>query len=270
MIASHRSTSDFGRRLRAWRRQRGLSQFELAVRAGTTPRHLSFLETGRSRPGTDMVVRLASELDLLPREQNALLEAAGLPAAYSHYPIEASEMARFSAVIDALLRGHAPLPAAVIDRYGTVLRANAAFERLSPGLVGLEPEEFVDRFFAPGPWREAVVNWTDAAAAWLARQRREICRTADPRLEALVAKAERLIGPVPCPTPAEGLPMVYSRIRAGEEVLELFAVVVRFDTASDVTLSELRIELIYPGNDAADRFFRVARDPTRVLSGESL
>ena len=63
--------------------------------------------------------------------------------------------------------------------------------------------------------------------------------------------------------------MVYSRIRAGEEVLELFAVVVRFDTASDVTLSELRIELIYPGNDAADRFFRVGREPTRIFSGES-
>lgn len=205
-----------------------------------------------------MVIRLASELDLPPREQNALLEAAGLPATYSHHPIEASEMARFSAVIDSLLGGHEPLPAAVIDRYGTVLRANAAFERLSPGLVGLKPEELVDRFFGPGPWRDALVNWTEAAAAWLARQRREISRTADPRLEALVARAERLIGPVPCTTPAEGLPMVCSRIRAGEEVLELFAVVVRFDTASDVTLSELRIELIYPGNDAAERFFRVA------------
>ena len=253
-----------------------MSQLELALRVGTTPRHISFLETGRSRPGNEMVIpgnemviRLARELDVPPREQNALLEAAGLPATYSHHPLEASEITRFSAVIDSLLRGHEPLPAAVIDRYGTVLRVNAAFERLSPGLVGLEPEELVDRFFAPGPWRDALVDWTEAAAAWLARQRREIYRTADPRLEALVAKAERLIGPVPCPTPAEGLPMVYSRIRAGEEVLELFAVVVRFDTASDVTLSELRIELIYPGNDAADRFFRVGREPTRNFSGES-
>jgi len=269
MTASHRRASDFGRRLRAWRQQRGLSQFELAARAGTTPRHISFLETGRSRPGTDMVIRLASELDLPPREQNVLLEAAGLPATYSHYPIEASEMARFSVVIDSLLKGHEPLPAAVIDRYGAVLRANAAFERLSPGLVGLEPEKLVDRFFGPGPWRDVLVNWAEAAAAWLARQRREIYRTADPRLEALVARAERLIGSASCPTPAEGLPMVCSRIRAGEEVLELFAVVVRFDTANDVTLSELRIELMYPGNDAADRFFRVTSGRTRLFSVES-
>lgn len=256
MTANDQGTTEFGRLLRTWRRQRGLSQFELAARAGTTPRHLSFLETGRSRPGAAMVLRLAGELDVPLREQNALLEAAGLPATYSHRPLDASEMTRFAAVIDSLLVGHEPLPAAAVDRYGAVRRANAAFERLSPGLVGLEPEELVDRFFGPGPWRDALVNWTDAAAVWLARQRREIHRTADPRLEALVARAERLIGPASCVTQDDGLPMVCSRIRAGEEVLELFTVLVRFDTASDVTLSELRIELIYPANDAAERFFR--------------
>ena len=144
MPANHRRTSDFGRRLRAWRRQRGLSQLELALRVGTTPRHISFLETGRSGPGNEMVIRATRwssvspvELDVPPREQNAMLEAAGLPATYSHHPLEASEITRFSAVMNSLLRGHEPLPAAVIDRYGTVLRANAAFERLSPGLVGL-------------------------------------------------------------------------------------------------------------------------------------
>jgi transcriptional regulator with XRE-family HTH domain len=114
MPANHRRTSDFGRRLR------GLSQLELALRVGSTPRHISFLETGRSRSGNEMVIRLASELDVPPREQNALLEAAGLPATYSHHPLEASEIARLSAVIDSRLRGHEPLPAAVIDRYGTV------------------------------------------------------------------------------------------------------------------------------------------------------
>ena len=133
-----------------------------------------------------------------------------------------------------------------------------------------EPDELVDRFFGPGPWRDALVDWPEAAAAVAGSPNGANYRTADPRLEALVAKAERLIGPVPCPTPAEGLPMVYSRIRAGEEVLELFAVVVRFDTASDVTLSELRIELIYPGNDVDDRFFRVGRKPTGNLPPESL
>lgn len=206
-----------------------------------------------------MVIRLAKELDLPQREQNALLEAAGLPAIYSQHTLDTSEMARFSAVIDSLLDRHEPLPAAVIDRYGAVLRANRAFERISPGLVGKEPEELVDLFFGPGPWRDALVNWEDAAAAWLSRQRREISRTGDPRLEALVARAQRLIGrAIPNSAQADNQPMVCSRIRAGHEILELFAVVVRFDTASDVTLSEVRIELLYPGNDAAERFFGAA------------
>jgi transcriptional regulator with XRE-family HTH domain len=262
MTATELQASEFGRQLRRWRRQRGLSQLELATRAGTTPRHLSFLETGRSRPRIEMVLRLAGELDLLPREQNALLEAAGLRPVFPQRSLQDSDMARFRQVIEALLKGHEPLPAAVIDRYGAVRGANKAFERLTPGVVGLEPEELVDRFFGPGPWRAAMVNWEEVAAAWLARQRFEARRTADSRLEALIARADELIGPLPPRIGLEELPVVHSRIKAGDEVLELFAVVVRFDTAKDVTLSELRVELLYPGNEAADRFFRVAKPGT--------
>lgn len=258
MATSGLRTTEFGMQLRTWRQQRGLSQLELAARAGTTPRHISFLETGRSRPRTDMVLRLAAELELLPREQNAMLAAVGLRAVFPNRPLEDSDMARVRGVIESLLGGHEPLPAAVVDRYGAVRSANQAFERLTPGLVGLEPEELVDRFFGPGPWREMLVNWEDAAAAWLARQRYEARRTGDPRLEALIARAEQLIGPLPRNTRTEDLPVACTRIRAGHDVLELYTVVVRFDTANDVTLSELRVELMHPGNDAADRFFGVA------------
>jgi hypothetical protein len=210
-----------------------------------------------------MVLRLASELDLLPREQNAMLEAAGLRAVFPQRPLHDSEMARFRGVIESLLDSHEPLPAAVIDRYGAVRGANQAFERLTPGLVGLEPEELVDHFFGPGPWRAALVNWAEVATAWLARQRHEAHRTGDPRLEALIERAEQLIGPLPpSHTGTEDLPVVCSRVKAGNEVLELFTVIVRFDAAKDVTLSELRVELIYPANEAADRFFRVVHPPT--------
>ena len=209
-----------------------------------------------------MVLRLAGELDLLPREQNALLEAAGLRPVFPQRSLQDSDMARFRQVIEALLEGHEPLPAAVIDRYGALRSANKAFERLTPGFVGLEPEELVDRFFGPGPLREAMVNWEEVASAWLARQRLEARRTADPRLEAHIARAEQLIGPLPPRIGLEEQPVVHSWITAGDDVLELFTVVVRFDTANDVTLSELRVELLYPGNEAADRFFGVAKPGT--------
>lgn len=257
MRGGDEGTGPFGAQLRRWRRMRGLSQLELAQRAATTSRHLSFLETGRSRPRAEMVLRLADVLDLMPREQNALLEAAGLPARFSQRPLEDAQMARYRSAIESLLQRHEPLPAAVVDRYGAVLYTNEAFERLTPGLVGLQPETIVDRHFGPGPWRDALVNWEDVAATWLARQRLEAHRTGDPRLQALIARAEHLIGPLPPNTGTDGhSPIACARIRAGDEVLEIFALVVRFDDANEVTLSELRIELMYPGNDAANRFLR--------------
>lgn len=76
-----------------------------------------------------------------------------------------------------VVEGRDGLPAAVVDRYGAVLRANAAFERVTPGLVGLSPEELVERNFGPGPWRDAIENWAEVAASWLTRQRHEADRT---------------------------------------------------------------------------------------------
>lgn len=256
MSVTDAPTGPFGAQLRHWRRMRGLSQLDLAGRAATTPRHISFLETGRSRPRAEMVLRLAGALDLLPREQNAMLESAGLPAAYSQRPLEDAELARYRAAIESLLQRHEPLPAAVIDRYGAVRGANSAFERLTPGLVGLEPEELIERHFGPGPWRDTVVNWADVATAWLARQRLEAHRTGDPRLEELITMAKRLIGPLPRRIGTDDMPMTCAQIKVGDDVLEVFALVVRFDAANDVTLSELRVELMYPANEAADRHFR--------------
>jgi hypothetical protein len=203
-----------------------------------------------------MVRRLAGALDLLPREQNAMLEAAGLRAVFSQRALEESEMARYRDAIESLLQRHEPLPAAVIDRYGAVRNANRAFERLTPGLAGLEPEEVIDRYFGPGPWRDMVVNWAEGAAAWLARQRLEAHRTGDPRLGELITRAERLIGPLPRHSGTDDTPMACAQINIGDDVLDIFALVVRFDAANDVTLSELRIELMYPANEAADRYFR--------------
>jgi transcriptional regulator with XRE-family HTH domain len=262
-------TSGFGSLLRMRRGQRGLSQLELAARAGTTSRHLSFLETGRSRPRAEMVLRLGRALDLMPREQNALLEAAGLRAVFPNRPLQDAEMAPFRGAVDMLLERHEPWPAAVLDRYGAVQRANAGFERLTPGLVGLEPEELVDRFFAAGPWRDMLVNWPEVAAAWLARWQPEARRTGDTRLAALVRRAERLAGPLPQMPVSGEAPVVCSRLRWGGEVLEFFSVVVRFDTTLDVTLSELRVELLYPANGEANRHFSGANKRHQVTETHS-
>lgn len=251
--------TEFGRRLRRWRLERGFSQLELAERVGTTSRHLSFLETGRSRPRAPIVLRLGRELALPLREQNGLFEAAGLPPAFPERPPDDTAMAPVRTAIASLLANHDPLPAAVLDRYGAILHANAAFENLSPGLVGAPPEALVDAFFGPGPWRDSVENWPEVASAWFARQRTELRRTGDNRLARLISRAERLTGHLPGTRVVTDAPVVCTRLRMATEVIELFTAVVRFDNATDVALSELRIELIYPANDAAARFLGVER-----------
>lgn len=118
----------------------------------------------------------------------------------------------------------------------------------------------IDRNFGPGPWRDTVVNRDEVAASWLVRQRHEAERTGDRRLGALVARAERLIGPLPPGSGTDhGSPMTCARLRVGDEVLEIFALVARFDDAHEVTLGELRVELMYPGDDATDRYLRGSR-----------
>jgi transcriptional regulator with XRE-family HTH domain len=128
--------SSFGQRLRRWRTQRGLSQLALANSAGTTPRHVSFLETGRSRPQRDIVLRLGDALALPLREINAMLQAAGLTPSFAHQPWQAADLAPFRAAIDTMLAAHLPYPALVLDSHTTVLQVNAACDRLfGPGLV---------------------------------------------------------------------------------------------------------------------------------------
>ena len=108
---SEATVSPFGQQLRHWRTRAGKSQLELASEAGTTPRHLSFVETGRSRPGADLVLRLATALDIPIRERNALLVAAGLPPSFPAFALEDDAMKPIQRVLDRVLASHEPYPA---------------------------------------------------------------------------------------------------------------------------------------------------------------
>jgi transcriptional regulator with XRE-family HTH domain len=125
-MESDSGVTPFGAQPRRWRAHWGLSQLALAARVATTPRHLSFLETGRSRPSRQMVLRLGEALDVPLRERNQLLYAAGLAAAYPEAGLSRPELAPHRAALDSLLRAHAPYPAMVLDRHWMVIMANPA------------------------------------------------------------------------------------------------------------------------------------------------
>src|SRR4051794_321630 len=124
--------SRFGTLLRDWRRRRRLSQLDLAYAAGVSPRHLSFLETGRSRPSAAMVIQLAEELEIPLRDRNALLLAAGHAPAYGQHGLEEPEMGPVRGALDHLLAGHEPYPAVVVDRHWGLVAANRAVPLLIP------------------------------------------------------------------------------------------------------------------------------------------
>src|SRR5690606_481404 len=112
--------------LREWRQRRRLSQLALAVDAEISQRHLSFLESGRSQPSRDMVLRLTEQLSVPLRERNAILSAAGFAPIYGERPLDAPEMDGVRAAIDQILQGYGAFPALAVDRYWTLLSANAA------------------------------------------------------------------------------------------------------------------------------------------------
>lgn len=256
MTTHPRELSNFGRHLRHWRSARKLSQLDLASLADTTPRHVSFVETGRSRPGHALILRLANALTLSMRDTNRLLTAAGLPPEYPELPFGGTDFAPFRDVIAAMLTKHNPYPACAMNSIGDILMTNKAFTAFSPGIAETTPEAGADLFFDPdGPFRDQIENWEEVAFNILDRQRIELSKTHDPRLEALVQRCEGWLHDVPRSTGPSSDVILTPRFRIGESTIATYGSILRFESAAEVTLSEVRVELVFPADPATAQFF---------------
>ena len=250
-----------GDQLRDWRRRRRMSQLDLALEAGVSARHLSFLETGRSRPSRDMVLRLCEELEVPLRDRNRLLLAAGFAPAYEERPLEAPEMEPVRRAVAQVLTGHEPFPAAVVDRWWNLVAANRNvslfLEGVAPHLlqtpanvlrVSLHPDGMAPRIVNLGEWRGHLLD----------RLRREVAATADGRLAELLAEVEAYPQPREAapPRPPHGAIAVPLVLRHGERELTFFSTVATFGTAVDVTVAELSIEAFFPADGDTAAFLR--------------
>jgi transcriptional regulator with XRE-family HTH domain len=253
------ATVPLGTLLRDWRRRRRLSQLDLALEAGVSARHLSFLETGRSRPSREMVLHLSEQLDVPLRDRNRLLLAAGFAPAFDERPIDAPEMAPVREALDKILTGHEPYPAAVVDRWWNLVAANrsiAVFTDQVPAhlmeppvnvlRVSLHPDGMASRILNYGEWRAHLVD----------RLRRQVALTADARLAELLdeitgypGEPDELHGP-------GGEIAVPLRFDAGGRELTFFSTIATFGTAVDITLAELAIEAFFPADQATAAYLR--------------
>jgi len=244
--------------LRDWRHRRRLSQLDLALEAGVSTRHLSFIETGRARPSADMVLHLAERLEVPLRERNALLLAAGHAPVFGQHELDSPELEPVRAALDAVLGAHEPFPALAVDRHWGMVASNRAVAPLvagaDPALLA-PPVNVLRLSLHPDGLAPRIVNLSEWRGHLLGRLAREVAATGDPALAALHDELAALPGPLPKPAPPPAL-AVPLRLRAGEAELVLLSTVTTFGTATDVTLAELSVEAFLPGDEATARALR--------------
>src|SRR5262245_16246220 len=261
---SHGESGAFGRLLSRWRAARRMSQLDLALAASVSARHVSFVETGRSKPSRDMVLLLADVLDVPLRERNDLLEAAGYAAAFSQVGLDAPEMAKVRKVLEYILHGSEPNPTFVLDRRQDVASCNRGMERFLGTFLGNIPPWYAARpnylrlVFHPDGLRRSIVNWHDVARALLNRLHREAGPLGpDANMRELL---DELLSYPGIPT-RWGVPEVTSptsvlvpmHLRHDDLELRLFSTVTTVGSPRDVTVQELRIECFIPADDASER-----------------
>jgi transcriptional regulator with XRE-family HTH domain len=242
---------------------------DLALDVGVSPRHLSFVETGRSRPSPELVLAVATHLEVPLRERNTLLLAAGYAPRYSQSSLGDPAMQRVTASLQRMLDAHDPYPGVVIDRQWNVVLANAAASAITAGLPEAlrQPVTNVYRIcLHPDGLASVTTNFTDWATYLLHQLRRSIVLTGDPELERLAAEV-RAYPNVAALASSEAADhwddpplLVPFRLRAGDEELSLFTTLTTFGTPRDVTLDELAVELFFPADDRTDVLLRSPRE----------
>jgi transcriptional regulator with XRE-family HTH domain len=254
------SYGSVGPLLREWRGRRRLTQLELALDAGVSARHLSFVETGRSKPGREMLLAVAEQLHIPFREQNQLLLAAGHAPAFPERPLADPELAPVRAALDRVLAAHEPYPAVVFDRAWNLVAANAPMAELAAAVdidpALLEPPINILRTgLHPRGLAPLIVNLAEWRAHFLQRLARQIAISGDDDLRSLmdeVAGYPVSAGEDGVATEAGGGEMlgpVRFRAPTGGE-WSFFGMFASFDTPFEVTTSELAIELLFPADRA--------------------
>jgi transcriptional regulator with XRE-family HTH domain len=264
--AGPRSDVAFGVQLRAWRQTRHFTQEELAARAGVSPRHLSFVENGRSQPSRDLVLALAGALDVPLRERNTLLTAAGFAAAYRASSLDGEVMASLRRAIDHVLAQQEPFGALVIDGGWNLVRMNRGAERLFQRFPIAPAGQDAARNLVlgtvhPGALRPYIVNWTDVAGHLVARLQREVAaRSGDDELARLLVRVLAQPG-----VPAEwrafapgrsAAPFIPVHLRSEHLEVKLFTMMTSIGTPLDVTAEELHIESYFPADEASEALLR--------------
>ncbi|MFZ5756014.1 MAG: helix-turn-helix domain-containing protein [Pseudomonadota bacterium] len=255
-----------GPQIREWRTLRRLSQMDLALEVGISPRHLSFVETGRSRPGADVLLAIADRLELPLRMRNGWLLAAGYAPRYSEHRLDSDVMNQVREPLQRLLDAHHPYPGIVVDRHWNVVLVN----RAAGNLMSMLPEHLrqpVPNVFRtslhPDGFARMTRNFPDWGHYLLQELQRLLVDDRDPAIVALAGEVraypnvQELLRSTTTPAMQAGRALLVPCIMdMGGHTLSLFTTLTRFGTPLDITLAELCVELFYPADDATGQLLR--------------
>lgn len=257
-------TSKFTQSLKMWRKNRKLSQLELALAADVSQRHVSWLETGRSKPSREMVLRLSAAMEVPYRERNSLLNAAGFADVYREQTLDDPAMASIKTVLSEILKHHEPYPAFVLDRYWNIQQQNNAADRMFDMVGGAEQlwqavGDTGERNIAlltvhPQGFKQFVLNWDDVAIQFAQRLQKEALDSCDEKIMRRLGQLSAYLPHSDAPTLEPLLPMIPIDLNVNGLQLSLCSVISTFGTAQDITADELRVETFYPADEHTANF----------------
>ena len=248
-----------GELLRGWRERRRLSQLDLANQVEVSTRHVSFVETGRSKPSREMVLRLAEHLDVPLRDRNQLLLAGGYAPIYSEASLHSPAMLAIRGALRRLLKAHEPYPALVVDRWWNIVEANAGIQLFTEGVAPellAAPINALRLTLHPDGLAGRISNLAEVRTSALTSLQRQVASTADPELQDLYDELRGYSagGRPELPGPAEVV--VPMKLKHRDRELSLLTTIATFGTPLDVTVSELMIESFFPADNDTAKYLR--------------
>lgn len=249
--------NEFGAILKDWRKVRRFSQLDLSLEAEMSARHLSFLESGRSNPSREMVMRLSEALQLPRPAANQALHAAGFAPVYPSLPEDAPELAPVNQAIDSMLEKHDPYPGIAVDRYWNVVKSNQGAQLLL-ALASPDGKANMMDVLINSAGMEILENWEEVALLSLARLRTEILELGgDEKLSALAQRLSAMerVKNADMSTINLNQAVIPTILRVGETRLSVFSTIAQFGTVQDTRAGETRIELMFPMDDETIQFF---------------
>jgi len=259
-------TNNFTNNLREWRKLRKMSQLDLALAAEVSQRHVSWLETGRSQPSREMIVKLSDAMQVPLRERNRILNSAGFANIYSEQGLDEPSMKSIKELLQNILQHHQPYPAYVLDRYWNIKMQNEAMSSLLEifgdldkvwHAIGDDGEKNIALLTVhPAGLRQFIGNWESIVGQFMRRLKKEANDSVDQKLVDQYQKLSTYVGVQEEKFSDALVPMLPIEIDLNGFKLSLVSVISTVGTAQDITANELRIETLYPANEQTAKFFR--------------